>query len=145
MSKVLVAKGCEAMRFNTHLLFDGRCEAAFRLYAECLRGEIRLMMPYGSSPLASTCSPELRDKIVHATLKVGDQTLTGADVASDAYERPRGFAVQLNLDNPDEARRIFGLLAQGGEVGMPLQETFWAQQYAVLTDRFGTPWEINCA
>ncbi len=132
------------MRFNTHLAFDGQCEAAFRLYAECLGGEIKMMLPYGDSPLASSSAPELRDKIVHVTLKVGDQTLTGADVEHKAYERPRGFAVQLNLDDADTARRLFAVLAEGGEVRMPLQKTFWAEHYAVFTDRFGTPWEINC-
>ena len=131
------------MRFNAHISYNGECEAAFAIYKECLGGEITFLMTYGDAPTPS--APELRDKIVHATLKVGDQTLTGTDVLATAYERPRGFAVQLNLDEPAEARRIYDVLAEGATVAMPLQKTFWAEQYAVLTDRFGTPWEINCA
>jgi len=133
----------DKMRFNTHLWFNGQCEAAFKLYEQCFGGEITTMLTYGDSPMAST-APELRDKIVHATLKLGDQRLTGVDVSPDGYEKPQGFAVQINIDDPGEAERIFNTLAEGGIVQMPLQQTFWAERYSVLTDRFGTPWEINC-
>lgn len=132
------------MRFNAHVSYNGECQAAFELYKQCLGGEISLMMTYGSVP-GELSHPELRDKIVHATLKVGDQTLTGADVLSAAYEKPTGFAMQLNTDQPEEARRIYEVLAEGATVAMALQKTFWAEHYAILTDRFGTPWEINCA
>ena len=57
----------------------------------------------------------------------------------------KGFTIQLNLDSPSEARRIFQALAEDAHVLLPLQETFWAHLYAVLTDRFGTPWKINCS
>src|SRR6202012_1073054 len=123
------------MRLMTHLSFDGRCEEAFTLYAACLGGEITLMLRYRESALANTAS-DLGDRIVHATLQVGDQRLTGADVPADRYEQPRGFAVQLNVDTADDARRIFDTLAEGGVVQMPLQETFWAEWYGVVTDRF---------
>jgi PhnB protein len=132
------------MRFNTHLIFNGQCEEAFKLYEECLGGEITLMLKYGNSPMAQSTPPDLRDKIVHANLNVGDQRLTGVDVPSTNYEKPRGFSVQLNIEGSADAQRIFDILAEGGNVVMPLQKTFWAAHYAVLTDRFGTPWEINC-
>jgi len=111
------------MRFNAHVLYNGDCQAAFELYKECLSGEITLMMTYGSVP-GELSHPELRDKILHATLKVRDQTLTGADVPSAAYEKPAGFAMQLNIDQPEEARRIYEDLVEGATVAMPLQKTF---------------------
>jgi PhnB protein len=39
---------------------------------------------------------------------------------------------------------VFNALADGGSVRMPLGETFWAKKFGMLTDRFGTPWMINC-
>ena len=131
------------MRLNAHITYNGDCEAAFKVYKECLGGQITLLT-YGSSPTAPSY-PGLEDKVAHATLKVGEQTLTGADVSAEAYEKPQGFAVQLNLDRAEDARRIYEVLAKEGVVTMPLQKTFWAEHYAMLTDRFGTPWEINCA
>lgn len=132
------------MHFNAHISYNGDCEAAFEFYRDCFGGEITLMMRYDSVPNAAT-DHELKNKIVHATLKVGGQLLTGADVRATVYEKPIGFAMQLNIDNPEEARRIYEVLAEGASIAMPLQKTFWAANYAVLTDRFGTPWEINCA
>lgn len=130
------------MRLMTHLSFNGECEAAFKLYAACLGGEIALMLTYGEAPGAT--DPGLKDKIAHATLKFGDQALTGVDVAAKQYEQPRGFALQLNVDDLDEAQRIFGMLAEGGRVQLSMQQTFWAERYGMVTDRFGVPWEINC-
>ncbi|WP_419804523.1 VOC family protein [Terriglobus sp.] len=130
------------MRFIPHLTFDGECEAAFRLYEECLQGNIAVLLNYGSQ--SNAWPAELQDKIFHATLKVGDQTLTGVDVLHSAYEKPQGFAVQLNLDEASEAERVFQTLSAGGKVHIALQKTPWAGHYAALTDRFGIPWEINC-
>ena len=132
------------MRFNAHISYNGDCETAFEFYRDCLRGEITLMMRYEAAP-GGPRDPALMGKIVHATLKVGDQVLTGADVLTAEYERPTGFAMQLNIETADEAKRVYDALSLGAKITMPLQETFWAKNYAVLTDRFGTPWEINCA
>ena len=129
------------MRLICHLTFDGQCEAAFRVYEECFGGRVLVLLTYGSQGQTSS---ELRDKIFHATIEIGGQKLTGVDVAPAAYERPQGFAVQMNLDQSSEAKRIFEALAAGGTVHFALQQTSWASHYASLTDRFGVPWEINC-
>ena len=101
------------------------------------------MLKYGDSPMASA-HPGLADKVLHATLKVAGQALTGADVPPDRYEKPQGFALQLNIKDSSEAERIFGALAEGGTVQWPLEKTFWAERYGVVIDVFGIPWEINC-
>ncbi len=132
------------MHLISHLNFDGQCEAAFQYYKECLGGSIPVMLTYGSQPLTQS-APELKDKIFHATLQIGDQKLTGVDVEHSAYLKPQGFSVQLNLDDSAEAKRIFNILSESGSVLVPLQQTSWAGHYAALRDRFGIPWEINCS
>jgi PhnB protein len=131
------------MHLIPHLVFDGQCKAAFECYKEFLGGDIVVMLTYGSQT-GTPSAPELKDKIFHATLKFGDQKITGVDVEHSFYQKPRGFSIQLNLDHPDEARRIFYILSESGSVHLPLQQTSWASHYASLTDRFGIPWEINC-
>jgi PhnB protein len=131
------------MQFDIHLSFNGQCQTAFEFYEKCLGGEITTMLTYGASPAAST-APGLADKIIHASLKLGNQTLSGVDLLPGNYKKPQGFYVTVNLTDPEEAERIFKTLADGGVVLMPLQPTFWAERFAVFTDRFGTPWEINC-
>lgn len=131
------------MRLIPHLDFDGQCEAAFKLYEECLGGTITCLLTYGSQGTPSL-SPELESKIFHATLKIGDQMLTGVDVAHTSYKKPQGFSVQMNVDEVDQALRIYEALSQDGTIHFAMQKTSWSGHYAAFTDRFGIPWEINC-
>jgi PhnB protein len=132
------------MNLNPNLNFSGQCESAFRFYAECLGGKIVFMMTYGDSPMAEHVPLDWRGKIMHATLDLGEAKLMGADSPPDRYQKPQGFSLALHVDDVPEAERVFTALAEGGSVVMPLQETFWAKSFGMVTDRFGTPWMINC-
>lgn len=132
------------MELNAHLNFNGQCEEAFRFYQQCFGGEIKTMVPHEGTPAAEHVPPEWRKKIMHAEIKVGDQLLMGADAPPGRYQPPAGFAIALQVKEPAEADRIFHSLAQGGNVGMPIQETFWAARFGMLSDRFGIPWMVNC-
>jgi PhnB protein len=125
------------------LVFNGECDAAFSLYAQCLGGTVTFRLTWGDSPMADQAPSECHDKIVHATLTVGDTAISGGDVLPGGYKRPQGFQLQLNLDDAAAAERIFAQLAEGGEVTVPLQQTFWAQRFGAVVDRFGIPWAIN--
>ena len=132
------------MRLNPHLAFGGQCEAAFRFYERCLGGRIVTMLTYGKSPMAEQVPPRWREKILHATLAVGDNVLMGGDPVPEQYEQPKGFTVMLGIDDPVDAERIFHALAENGTVQMPLQKTFWSVRFGALVDQFGIPWAINC-
>jgi PhnB protein len=127
-----------------YLGFNGQCEAAFKFYERCLGGKIVTMMTYGETPAAGHASPELKDRIMHARLLAGEAELMGGDTPQEQFEAPRGFCVSIQIDDPARAERIFNALADGGQVQMPIQETFWAARFGMLIDRFGTPWMINC-
>ncbi len=103
-----------------------------------------MMLTYDDSPMALQVPPEWRGKILHATLAVGQSTLTGTDVLIEQYEKPQGFSVLLGIAEPEEAKRLFHVLAEKGSIRMPYQKTFWSSGFGVLVDRFGIPWEINC-
>ena len=132
------------MQLNPHLSFNGQCQEAFKFYQQCLGGNIQTMMTHGDSPIADQVPSEWRDKILHATLIVGETALMGADVPPDSYKEPRGFSITIQINDPADAERIFRALSEGGTVTMPLQETFWAAGFGMVVDRFGIPWMINC-
>jgi PhnB protein len=133
------------MQMNAYLTFDGQCEAAFKFYAQCLGGTIEAMYPFGETPAAEHVPPDLREKIMHARLALGDQALMGSDSIPDQpYEGVKGCSVSLNVDTPAEAERIFHSLAENGTVTMPLEKTFWAARFGMLVDQFGVPWMVNC-
>lgn len=133
------------MQLNPYLFFDGDCEAAFTFYAQTLRGEIEMLMRYGDAP--GSDNEALRNKVIHASLKFGEQRLMASDACppQHPYTRVEGFFVCVNLDSAAEAKRIFDAFAEGGQVQVPLDKTFFSDAWGMLVDRFGTPWMINCA
>jgi len=132
------------MQMTTYLSFKGDCEAAFKLYAQCLDGKLGDVFRYAGSPLASQVPADWSDKVMHCSLTVGDQVLMGGDVAPDRYEEPKGFSLSLQMSSTAEAERIFRELARDGRVVAPLEKTFWAERFGMVVDRFGVPWLINC-
>ncbi len=133
------------MRISPHLIFDGQCREAFVAYQKILGGTLATLMTFGESPLAASVDAKWHARILHATLALDGAELNGADVLPHDYQRPQGFSVILNLGGVESARQTFMALAEGGKVNMPFQSTFWSPGFGVLVDRFGTPWEINCA
>src|SRR5262249_3785068 len=101
-------------------------------------------MTHGESPMADQVSADWHNKIMHITLRVEDGVVMGSDAPPQYYQKPQGFAVSLGIKKPEDAERIFKALSEKGSVTMPLQKTFWAKKFGMLTDQFGIPWMINC-
>ncbi|SFP23740.1 VOC family protein [Pseudomonas borbori] len=133
------------MKIHAYLMFDGQCEAAFNFYAECLGGTLE-MMRYADSPEDMQVPAEFQQRIMHVCLTVGDQLLMASDTLPQSpYEGIKGCSISLQVDNVPEAERLYAALSAQGSVQMALQQTFWATRFAMLTDRFGVSWMINCA
>ncbi len=132
------------MQINPYLFFKGDCEAAIQFYGECLGARIEFKLTYGESPMAKQTPPDQQNKILHARISVGGQILMVCDAPPERYDAPAGFFVSLGFADPAEAERVYGALAENGTVFMPIQETFWAQRFGMVADRFGIPWMINC-
>jgi len=133
------------MKINPYLNFNGNCAEAFDLYAKVLHGKDLNVMTFGQMPPGAGQISESEKKMVaHARFTVGGDTIMGSDAPGGRYNKPQGYAVNISVDTPEEADRIFAALADGGNVGMPIAETFWAKRFGMVTDRFGTHWMVNC-
>lgn len=135
------------MKIVISLSFQGQCREAFEFYAKVLNGTITAAVPYGAMSDMSADGEKYRDWLMHCWLDVGDQALMGADMDvawAPNIEKPKnGFDVTLHSKDPDEARRWFDALSEGGRVIMPLEATAWSPGFGSLVDRFGVPWMIN--
>ena len=132
------------MRLNPYLTFNGDCEAAFKLYERVTGGKITAMMPYEGSPMAADAPPEWRNKIIHARLEMGQDTLMGSDASPQHYNKPQGYSITLRVDTPEEAEKAFKGLSDGATIHMPLDKTFFAKKFGMLVDKFGTHWMVIC-
>src|SRR5665213_895502 len=132
------------MNISTHLGFEGNCDEAMKFYEATFGGTITFKMTWAESPMCDQVGADFQDKIMHQSLKVGDTIVMGADAPPGRYQKPQGIVVSVAMEAPEEADRVFAALAEGGSVQMPIQETFWAKRFGMLTDRFAIPWMVNC-
>ena len=130
------------MQLDTYLNYGGNCRQAFEFYAEHLGGRIEMLMTHGEMPGPSQVPPERRNDVLHARMAIGGATLLAADVPPERFQPMRSAYLSLSLDSSEEADRIYALLAEGGEIFMKMEETFFAHRFAMLRDRFGTSWML---
>ena len=131
------------MKLNPYLQFAGNCEEAFSLYAKVFNAKPPSFSRFAQGPMAAQVGPDWANKVMHVSLNIGDQILMGSDPPAQHFRQPQGFAINIDPGTETEAERIYKDLSEGGKIGMPLQETFWAKRYAQFVDRFGVPWMIN--
>ncbi|REJ76203.1 MAG: VOC family protein [Acidobacteria bacterium] len=127
-----------------HIAFNGNCEEALNHYKDAFGGEIEFAQRYGDSPMADQVPEEYGSKIMHATFSAEGIHFMAAD-SMPGHEAPAGSNIDLSVmhEDADEQARVFEKLAEGGEVKMPLQDTFWGAHFGMVKDRFGIGWMLN--
>lgn len=131
------------MKVAPYLNFAGNCKEAFQFYEKHLGGKITFMMPHSESPMADKTPEDWRDAILYAHMRIGETDLMGSDVP---HQEPiRSAYLHLEVGDVAEVARVFAGLEKGGEVIMPVQETFWALSFGMVRDRFGVLWMIGAS
>jgi len=129
------------VQLDIYVNYRGNCEEAFRFYEQHLGGKITMLMRHRESPNPNPgVGPEWGDKVLHAHMSLGGTELLGADIPQ--AEPMRSAYLSLTLDDAAEVERVYALLTDGGQVFMPIQQTFFATRFAMLRDRFGTSWML---
>ncbi len=124
-----------------YIAFSGTCREAVEFYKKALSAEVLFSQTFGESPMASMGAA---DKIMHCSIKVGSSVIMMCDdPRPDAAAGVGNISLALGLNDPKEAKQLFDNLAEGGSVSMPLEKTFWAEAFGMLTDKFGVRWMVN--
>jgi PhnB protein len=125
-----------------YIAFNGNCREAIDFYKEALGAEELFSQTFGESPM-----PDMgpANNIMHATIKVGDSHIMMCDdPRPDATTKAGNISLAVGLNDTGQARTVFDKLADGGKVTMPLDKTYWAEAFGMLTDKFGINWMVNC-
>ena len=128
-----------------YLFFNGRCEEAVEFYRKALGAEVEMMMRFKESPeppRPGMVPPGFESKIMHTSFRVGETTVMASDGCSADKASFQGFSLSLSVPSEAEADRAFAALADGGQVRMPLEKTFWSPRFGMVEDRFGIGWMI---
>jgi PhnB protein len=127
-----------------YLFFGGRCEEAIEFYRKALGAEVARLVRFKEAPEPQPEMPEcFEEKIMHATLRIGETILMASDGRCEGEANFEGFSISLTVTDEAEADRIFAALSEGGLATMPLEKTFWAPKFGMLQDRFGVGWMVS--
>lgn len=128
---------------NNYLNFDGNAREAMEFYKACLGAELQIMA-FGDTPMQVPAGAEKR--VMHARLTKGPLTLMASDTMPGMpFQQGTNFALAIECETPQEVDQLFAALSAGGKVTMPVQETFWATRFGMLTDKFGVSWMLDLA
>src|SRR5438105_2672132 len=131
------------LEVKPYISFKGNCEEAINFYKDKLGAEVLYLGRYGDSPMAGK-GPD--DKIMHCSIKIGDSVIMACDnVFEDKHPTTIGNNITLAIGTNDiaQAEKTFDDLSDGATIVMPIQETFWAERFGMLTDKFGINWMVN--
>jgi PhnB protein len=129
---------------DSYIFFDGQCADALAFYELVLGAKVTFSMTYGQSPDPKACPPGDPNRVMHASLHLpGGRMLMASDTPEGMGKPMQGFALALNYDSADEARKVFAAISEGGSVMMPMGQTFWVETFGMCNDRFGTPWMVS--
>jgi PhnB protein len=130
------------MLVEPYLFFDGKCEEALEFYRRAIGAEVTALLRWKDSPDPQMAIPGAADKVMHARIRIGDTMVMASDGRCQGKPEFQGFALSLTAADIAEADRLFAALGEGGEVQMPLSETFFSPRFGMVADRFGVSWMI---
>ena len=130
------------MQTQPYLFFEGQCEEAIAFYKSAVGAQVQMLMHFKDAPEQSMINPANAEKIMHAALTIGETTILASDGHCSGKPGFGGFALSIRAGSESEADRLFSGLSQGGQVGMPLSQTFFAKRFGMVTDRFGVMWMV---
>ena len=130
------------MNVEPYLFFDGRCEQALDFYKKALGAKVEAVIRYKENPEPKYNPPNSDDKVMHALFRIGDTKIMASDGNCQGKPSFQGFSLTINAAIAAEAEKRFNALAEGGQVQMPLNETFFAKSFGMVADRFGVGWMV---
>ena len=135
-------KNSPAPTVQPYLFFEGRTEEAIDFYKKTLGAELIALMRFKDSPDQSGCPGSGPDKVMHAAFRVREAVILASDGQCSGKQNFNGFALSITARDAAEAEKLFAALSQGGEVQMPLTQTFFSPRFGMLADKFGVSWMI---
>ncbi len=130
------------MIVQPYLNFDGRCDEALEFYKKAVGAEVKMVMRFKDSPDPKACAGAAADKVMHSTLQIGESEFFATDGENSGKKKFEGFSLSLSVKTKADAERVFAALSAGGQVKMPLTETFFAHSFGMVADKFGLSWMI---
>jgi PhnB protein len=132
------------MRVDPYLNFNGKCDEAIEFYKSALGAKVNMLMRFKDMPEACPpgMDPAVANKVMHADLSIGNSKVLLSDGRCQGHTKFEGVSLSLSASSDAECKMLFGALADGGKVEMPLAKTFFASSFGMVFERFGVMWMV---
>jgi PhnB protein len=130
------------MPIQPYLFLEGRCDEAIEFYKSVFGAKVDMLMRWKDSPDKSMCTPANENKVMHASVTIGDSRVMVSDGRNSGSPKFEGFALSVNAKDEADADRMFDALANGGQVTMAMSKTFFSPRFGMVADKFGMHWMI---
>lgn len=128
---------------HSYLTFNGNCREAMVFYKECFGGTLTFHT-VGDSPFGGKMPRQIKDCILHSSLKNGGITLLGTDMIPEpGLSKGNSVSLLLECSSEEQIREFYSKLSVGGKATHPIEPTFWGALFGGVTDKFGNNWLLN--
>ena len=120
------------MQVQSYLFFDGRCEEAIEFYKKTLGAEVGMLMRWKDSPDKSMCTPGNENKVMHASLKIGESRVMASDGRNTGNPEVQRFCTVGRCQRRGRRRSPLQRACPTAEqVMMPLGKTFFSPRFGM--------------
>ncbi|SFL54019.1 PhnB protein [Paenibacillus sp. 1_12] len=133
------------MRLVPYLVMDGNSKEAIQFYEQALDAKLLFMQTFEQMPENPDfpLSADLKDRVGHAMLKVGETDLMLSDTfPGQPHQTGDQVTICIVIKDKEKSKKIYEALKQDGQVIMELQETHFSPSYGSLKDKFGITFQI---
>lgn len=132
------------MTIQPYLNFEGKAQEAIDFYKGAIGAQVKMVMHFKDAPpeMKSQMSPDSMDKVMHACIQIGDSEVFMSDGRCGGKAIFSGIQLTINAKSDGEAEKLFASLGKGGQVTMPMSETFFAHRFGMVDDKFGVHWMV---
>lgn len=134
------------MQVQPYLCFNGRCDEALELYKKIFNTKVDFLMRFSEAPEGACGGAPLpanwNDKVMHSSMQIGESTIMFTDGMSADPPKFDGITLTVLAADAAEADRLFAALGEGGQMQMPLGETFFSPRFGMVADKFSVSWMV---
>ncbi|MGP1908447.1 VOC family protein [Metabacillus sp. JX24] len=131
---------------NPYIVTNGNGQEAVKFYVNALNAELVSIQTFGEMPEDPNhpIPADAKDRVMNAQFKAGNTLMMLSDTFPGMpYTLGSQLSIAIHIDSADAAKDVFEKLSAGGNVTMPLQETFWSPAYGQVKDKYGVEWQVS--
>lgn len=133
------------MNIRPYIIFKGDCQDAIDLYEAAFNSKVTEIMRFKdvpADPENTMITEDMSEWVMMAELPMGDNFIRLSDTVGE-FNDAKSERISISVESDEDMiKKAFNVLSEDGNVGMPLQKTFFSTQFGIVHDKFGVVWTL---